>query len=64
MALGKKELLRSSAAVAQLPVEWVESLSLEAFKNHVDVALRDVVTENGGDGLTGGLEDHGDLFQP
>jgi len=50
-ALGKKELLRSSAAVAQLLREGVDSLSLEAFKNHVDVALRDVVSGHGGGGL-------------
>ena len=37
--------------MAQLPVEGVESLSLEAFKNHVDVALRDVVSGHGGGGL-------------
>ena len=28
-----------------------ESLSLEVFKNHGDVALRDVVSGHGGDGL-------------
>ena len=31
--------------------EVVESLSLKVFKNHGDVALRDVVSEYGGDGL-------------
>jgi len=34
-----------------LPREVVDSPSLEAFKNSVDVALRDVVSGHGGDGL-------------
>ena len=34
--------------MAQLPSEVVESLSLEKFKNHGDVALRDVVSGHGG----------------
>mgnify|MGYP001855951882 CR=1 FL=1 len=37
--------------MAQLPMEGVESLSLKLFKNHVDVALRDVVSGHGGGGL-------------
>ena len=32
--------------------EMVESRSLELFKKHIDVALRDVVSRYGGDGLT------------
>jgi len=37
--------------LAQLSREMVESLSLEVFKNHGDVALKDVVSEHGGEGL-------------
>ena len=33
----------------------VESPSLEAFKKHGDVALRDMVSGHGGDGLVVGL---------
>lgn len=35
--------------------------TLEAFKKHVDVTLRDMVTEQGCDGLITELDD---LFQP
>jgi len=38
----------------RLPREVVQSLALEVPKNHVDVALRDVVS---GDGLAVGLGD-------
>jgi len=36
--------------LAQLPREIVESLPLQVFKNHGDVAMRDVVSGHGGDG--------------
>ena len=42
----------------------MESLSLEAFKNCVDVALRDEVSGHTGDGLMVGLGDLRGLFQP
>jgi len=41
----------------------VESLPLEVFKKHVDVALRDVVSGHGGDALMVGRGDLSDLFQ-
>jgi len=39
----------------RLPREVVEAPSLEVFKNHGGVALRDVVSGHGGDGWMVGL---------
>jgi len=47
-----------------LPVEVVESPPLEVFMKRADVALRDVVSGHGGDGLMVGLDDLSGLFQP
>ena len=48
----------------RLPREVVQSLSLEGFKECEDVALMDVVSGHGGDGLMVGLYDLSCLFQP
>ena len=42
----------------------MESLSLAVFKKCADVALRDVVSGHGGDGLMVGLGNLSGLFQP
>ena len=54
----EKFLLRKSGeALEQAAQEVVESLSLEAFKNCVDVSLWDMVSGHGRDGSTVGLDD-------
>ena len=48
----------------RLPRVGMDSPSLEVFRSRVDVALRDVVSGHGGDGLAVGLDDLSGLFQP
>ena len=67
LRLDIKKIFFSEGAVLQwhrLPREVVQSPSLEVFQNRVDVALRDVVSGHGGDGLAAGLADLRGLFQP
>jgi len=57
----------SERAVLQWPRllrEAVQSLPLEVLKRRVGVALRDVVSGHGGDGLMAGLGDLSAPFQP
>ena len=63
--------VRKNFFSARVVLQWhrllrkvVESPSLGVFQNRVDVALRDVVSGHGGDGLVAGLGDLSDLFQP
>ena len=42
----------------------VESPSMEVVQNRVDVALRDVVSGHGGDGLAVGVGDLSGLLHP
>jgi len=46
----------------RMPRAVVESLSLEALEKYGDVALRDIVSGHGGDGLILGLDDLRGLF--
>ena len=69
-ALGPQDMLCPSVSrrilVPQwhrLPREVVDSLSLEVFQGCVHVALRDVVSGHGGDGLAAGLGDLRGLLQ-
>ena len=47
----------------RLPMEVVESPTLEVSKKHVDVALRNTVSGHGAGGLAAGLDDLRGLFQ-
>ena len=48
----------------RLPEVVVESMSLEVFEKHVDVALRNMVIGHGWGGSIVGVDDLRDLFQP
>ena len=48
----------------RLPRVVVESLSLDVFKKRVDMALRDIYSGHGDNGLIDGLDDLSGLFQP
>ena len=64
--LNIKKYFFSGRAVRQwhrLPREMVESPFLEMFKNHGDVALRDMVSGHGGGWAGVGLGDLRGLFQ-
>ena len=54
----------SRRAVRHWHREVVESPSLGVFRNHGHVALRDVVSGHGGDGLAAGHDNLSGLFQP
>ena len=62
----EKILLRKGVVMHwnRLPKGVVESLSLEVLENCIDVALRDIVSGHGGDGLVVRLDDLSGLFQP
>ena len=61
----RKDFLSERVVMHQkrLPRELVESLSVEVFKKHVHGALRDIVSEHDGDGLTVRPLDLRNLFQ-
>ena len=62
----RKDFLSERAVLQwhRLHREVVQSLSLEVFQSRVDVALRDVASGHGGDGLVVGPGDLRDIFQP
>ena len=65
----KKKHQKASASTLvrqwhRLPREVVESPSLEVFNSRVDLALGDMVSGHGGDGLMVGVGDLRGLFQP
>jgi len=61
--LGKTSLRERLGTGTDCPGRWW-TLFLEGFKKCGDVALRHMAIEHGGIGLTVGLDDPNDLFQP
>jgi len=62
--LGRISVQKVVLQCHRLPREAVESSSLQVFKNRVDVALRDVVSGHGGDGLLVRLSDLRGVLEP
>jgi len=70
-ACGHSALVRMGAVLCRVPRGTAkrakmqgESPSLEVFKNHTDVAPRDMISGHGGDGQMTGTDDLRRLFQP
>jgi len=60
----RKKNLISERAVSHQNREVVESPSLEVFKNHPNVGLRNMINRHGGNRLMVGLDDLRSLIQP
>jgi len=63
-SLSRKYCLLSTENAFVHPSQKPLAGALEVFKEHVNVALRDMVSGHGGDGLMAGLDYLSGLFQP